>query len=108
MRQLGDAGNLSNDVFTPQQVIVSIHPQFAAWLEKPTRGSAGLGSFPRWPGNPAAAKADCRWHSNASWSARVSKAGCCEKPTALGRSQSILSFHSLRHMFNAAKKFETR
>ncbi len=57
---------------TRKDVTVPIHPRFEAWLSKQTRG---IGKAPVFP--TLAGKAGGGCSSNASWSARRSRAGCC-------------------------------
>jgi integrase len=85
-----------------RKVVLPIHPRFAEWLKKQTRG---IGKAPVFP-----ALAGKRGGGEGGWSmsfrAIMNRAGIhgriLRERNGEGRSQSSLSFHSLRHSFNSA------
>jgi integrase len=85
-----------------RKVVLPIHPVFAQWLRRQTRG---IGKAPVFPG-----LAGKRGGGEGGWSmsfrAIMNRAGIqgriLRERNGEGRSQSSLSFHSLRHSFNSA------
>jgi integrase len=85
-----------------KKVVIPLHPQFMVWLRKQTRG---IGIAPVFPtlfgkdggGNSGLSQTFRRIMERAGIKGRVLREASGE-----GRSLSSLSFHSLRHSFNAA------
>jgi integrase len=87
---------------TGKKIIIPIHPEFAAWLRKQTRGIGQAPVFPSLAGKSGAGKSGL----SMAFKAIMARAGIqgrilCERNTA-GRSVSSLSYHALRHSFNSA------
>ena len=87
---------------TGKTVVVPIHPQFTAWLKKQTRGIGKAAVFPTLAGTSGSGRSGL----SSSFSRIMQRAGIrgrlLRESTGKGRSYSSLSFHSLRHSFNAA------
>jgi len=87
---------------TRKTVTVPIHPQFDAWLEKQTRGIGKAPVFPTLAGKAGSGKSGLSMQFKRIMERAGIKGRLLRKATGQGRSQSSLSFHSLRHSFNAA------
>ena len=79
-----------------------IHPELAAWLKKQTRGIGKAPVFPTLAGKSGGGKSGLssmfrRIMERAGVEGRILR-----ERNGEGRSQSSLSFHSLRHSFNSA------
>jgi integrase len=85
---------------TGKTVCIPIHPQFGVWLLKQTRGIGQAPVFPTLAGKAGALLSTTftRTMQRAGIRGRLLRQATGEK----GRSLSSLSFHSLRHSFNAA------
>lgn len=87
---------------TRAKVKVPIHDQFYDWLRKQTRGVGKAPVFPALCGRTGSGK-----NGLSSQFGRLMKAAGISRramraATGAGRSQSSLTFHSLRHSFNSA------
>ena len=84
---------------TRKDVTLPLHQQFAEWLSEQMRGIAKAPVFPTLAGKVGARLSDQfkRIMEHANIRGRILREANGE-----GRSQSALSFHSLRHSFNAA------
>jgi integrase len=84
---------------TRKDVTLPLHQQFAAWLKKQTRGIGKAPVFPTLVGKVGARLSEQfqRIMERAGIRGRILR-----EATGEGRKQSALSFHSLRHSFNAA------
>ena len=85
-----------------RKVVLPIHPEFAAWLKKQTRGIGKAPVFPTLAGKSGGGKSGLssmfrRIMERAGIEGRILR-----ERNGEGRSQSSLSFHSLRHSFNSA------
>jgi integrase len=85
-----------------RKVVLPIHPVFAAWLKKQTRGIGKAPVFPSLAGKGGGGKSGLssmfrRIMERAGIQGRILR-----ERNGEGRSQSSLSFHSLRHSFNSA------
>lgn len=83
-----------------RKVVLPIHPVFAQWLKKQTRGIGKAPVFPTLAGKSGGGKSGLsikRIMERANIQGRILRERKGE-----GRSQSSLSFHSLRHSFNSA------
>jgi len=87
---------------TRKDVIVPIHPQFALWLKNQTRGIGKAPVFPALAGKSGAGKSGLSMQFKRIMERAKIKGRLLRDATGAGRSQSSLSFHSLRHTFNAA------
>jgi integrase len=87
---------------TRQDVMVPIHPRFGAWLKKQVRGIGKAPVFPTLAGKSGAGKSGLSMQFKRIMERAKIKGRLLRKATGEGRSQSSLSFHSLRHSFNAA------
>src|SRR5262245_39837407 len=87
---------------TRKTVTVPIHPQFDAWLEKQTRGIGKAPVFPTLAGKAGSGKSGLSMQFKRIMERAGIKGRLLREATGEGRSQSSLSFHSLRHSFNAA------
>jgi integrase len=84
-----------------RKVVIPIHPVFASWLSKQTRGIGKAPVFPSLAGKSGAGKSGLsmafkRIMEHAGIQGRILR-----ERNGEGRSQSSLSFHSLRHSFNS-------
>jgi len=84
---------------TRQDVIVPI-PQFALWLKKQTRGIGKAPVFPTLAGKAGGGKSGLSMSFKRIMDRAKIKGRLLRDATGDGRSQSSLSFHSLRHGFN--------
>jgi integrase len=85
-----------------RKVVLPIHPELAAWLKKQTRGIGKAPVFPTLAGKSGGGKSGLssmfrRIMERAGVEGRILR-----ERNGEGRSQSSLSFHSLRHSFNSA------
>lgn len=84
-----------------RKVLLPIHPVFAAWLRKQTRGIGKAPVFPSLAGKSGAGKSGL----SMAFKRIMERAGIhgriLRERNGEGRSQSSLSFHSLRHSFNS-------
>ena len=87
---------------TRTDVTVPVHPQFAAWLKKQTRGIGKAPVFPTLAGKSGAGKSGLSMQFKRIMDRACIRGRILRQSTGEGRSQSSLSFHSLRHSFNAA------
>jgi integrase len=87
---------------TRKDVIVPIHPQFGAWLKEQTRGIGKAPVFPTLAGKSGGGKSGLSMQFKRIMERANIKGRLLRDATGAGRSQSSLSFHSLRHSFNAA------
>jgi integrase len=89
-------------VTTRKTCTVPIHPQFAAWLEKQTRGIGKAPVFPTVAGKSGGGKSGLSMAFKRIMDRASIKGRKLRETSGAGRSQSSLSFHSLRHSFNSA------
>src|SRR4029077_5864602 len=87
---------------TRKDVTVPIHPQFALWLEKQTRGIGKAPVFPTLAGKSGSGKSGLSMAFKRIMERANIRGRLLREANGAGRSQSSLSFHSLRHTFNAA------
>jgi integrase len=87
---------------TRKDVTVPIHPQFASWLEKQTRGIGKAPVFSTLVGKSGAGKSGLSMQFKRIMERAGIRGRILREAVGAGRSQSSLSFHSLRHTFNAA------
>src|SRR5262249_53711265 len=87
---------------TREDVTVPIHPQFASWLEQQTRGIGKAPVFPTLAGKSGAGKSGLSMQFKRIMDRAGIHGRILREANGAGRSQSSLSFHSLRHTFNAA------
>jgi integrase len=85
-----------------RKVVLPIHPELAAWLKKQTRGIGKAPVFPTLAGKSGGGKSGL----SSMFKRIMERAGVegriLRERSGEGRSQSSLSFHSLRHSFNSA------
>jgi integrase len=87
---------------TRKDVMVPIHPRFSAWLKKQTQGIGKAPVFPTLAGKSGAGQNGLSMQFKRIMVRAKIKGRLLRKATGEGHSQSSLSFHSLRHSFNAA------
>jgi len=87
---------------TNTDVELPIHPQFRAWLLKQTRGIGKAPVFPTLAGKSGGGKSGLSMAFKRIMDSANIKGRLLREATGEGRSQSSLSFHSLRHSFNSA------
>jgi integrase len=87
---------------TDKTVTVPIHPQFAAWLDKQTRGIGKAPVFPTLGGKAGGGKSGLSMSFRRIMERAKIKGRLLREANGVGRSQSSLSFHSLRHGFVSA------
>ena len=85
-------------------VVLPMHPDFTTWLSKQTRGIGKATVFPSLAGKSGAGRSGLsmafkRIMEKAGITGRILRA---RAENSAGRTQSSLSFHSLRHSFNSA------
>jgi integrase len=85
-----------------RKVILPIHPVFAAWLTKQTRGIGKAPVFPTLAGKSGAGKSGLSMAFKRIMGRAGIQGRLLRERNGEGRSQSSLSFHSLRHSFNSA------
>jgi integrase len=86
---------------TDKKVTIPIHPDFAAWLASQTRG-IGKAPFPTLAGKSGRGKSGLSMAFKRIMERAKIKGRLLREANGAGRSQSSLSFHSLRHSFNSA------
>src|SRR6266496_2644280 len=87
---------------TRKRVAVPIHPRFAVWLEKKTRGIGKAPVFPTLAGKAGGGKSGLSMAFKRIMEHAEIKGRLLREANGEGRSQSSLSFHSLRHGFVSA------
>jgi integrase len=87
---------------TGKTVTVPMHPEFAAWLQEQTRGIGKAPVFPSLAGKSGAGKSGLSMQFKRTMERAKIKGRLLREANGAGRSQSSLSFHSLRHSFNSA------
>lgn len=87
---------------TRKDVVMPIHPRFGAWLLKQTRGIGKAPVFPTLAGKAGSGKSGLSMSFKRIMERAKIKGRLLRDATGEGRSQSSLSFHSLRHSFNSA------
>ena len=87
---------------TRKDVTIPIHPRFAAWLGKQTRGIGKAPVFLTLADKAGSGKSGLLMTFKRIMDRAGIKGRLLREATGAGRSQSSLSFHSLRHSFNAA------
>jgi integrase len=87
---------------TGKTVTVPIHPQFNAWLDKQTRGIGKAPVFPTLAGKAGGGKSGLSMAFRRIMERAKIKGRLLREANGVGRSQSSLSFHSLRHGFVSA------
>jgi len=87
---------------TGKKVVVPIHDEFAAWLTKQTRGIGKAAVFPTLNGKAGGGKSGLSMAFKRIMERAEIKGRLLRESNGEGRSQSSLSFHSLRHTFNSA------
>jgi integrase len=87
---------------TRKRVTVPIHPQFPAWLDKQTRGIGKAPVFPTLADKAGGGKSGLSMAFKRIMEHAEIKGRLLREANGEGRSQSSLSFHSLRHGFVSA------
>jgi integrase len=87
---------------TRKDVTVPIHPQFASWLQEQTRGIGKAPVFPALAGKSGAGKSGLSMQFKRIMERAGIRGRLLREANGEGRSQSSLSFHSLRHGFVSA------
>ena len=87
---------------TRKDVTVPIHPEFASWLQKQTRGIGKAPVFPTLAGKSGAGKSGLSMQFKRIMERAGIRGRLLREANGEGRSQSSLSFHSLRHGFVSA------
>jgi len=87
---------------TRKTVTVPIHPQFEAWLDKQTRGIGKAPVFTTLAGRSVGGNTGLSMQFKRIMERANIRGRFLRKAVGAGKSQSSLSFHSLRHSFNAA------
>jgi len=85
-----------------RKVVLPIHPVFAAWLRKQTRGIGKAPVFPTLVGKSGGGKSGLSMAFKRIMERAGIQGRMLRERNGEGRSQSSLSFHSLRHSFNSA------
>jgi integrase len=102
------AVNLSEQIITlttrktRKDVTIPIHPRLGAWLGEQTRGIGKAPVFPTLAGKAGSGKSGLSMTFKRIMDRAGIKGRLLREANGAGRSQSSLSFHSLRHSFNAA------
>jgi len=102
------AVNLSKQIITlttrktRKDVTIPIHPRLGAWLGEQTRGIGKAPVFPTLAGKAGSGKSGLSMTFKRIMDRAGIKGRLLREANGAGRSQSSLSFHSLRHSFNAA------
>jgi integrase len=86
---------------TGKKVVVPIHEEFAAWLTRQTRGIGKAPVFPTLNGKAGGGKSGLSMAFKRIMDRAGIKGRLLREANGAGRSQSSLSFHSLRHTFNS-------
>jgi integrase len=84
-----------------RKVVMPIHPVFAAWLKKQTRGIGKAPVFPSLAGKSGGGKSGLSMAFKRIMERAGVQGRILRKRNGEGRTQSSLSFHSLRHSFNS-------
>jgi integrase len=87
---------------TGKTVTVPMHPEFAAWLAGQTRGIGKAPVFPTLAGKSGGGKSGLSMAFKRIMERAGIRGRLLREANGAGRSQSSLSFHSLRHSFNSA------
>jgi integrase len=85
-----------------RKVVLPIHPELAAWLKKQTRGIGKAPVFTSLAGKSGGGKSGLSSSFKRIMDKAEIKGRMLRECNGEGRSQSSLSFHSLRHSFNSA------
>jgi integrase len=85
-----------------RKVVLPIHPVFAGWLRKQTRGIGKAPVFPSLAGKSGGGKSGLSSRFKRIMERAGIQGRILRERNGEGRSQSSLSFHSLRHSFNSA------
>jgi integrase len=85
-----------------RKVVLPIHRELAAWLKKQTRGIGKMPVFPSLVGKSGAGKSGLSMAFKRIMQRAKIEGRILRERNGEGRSQSSLSFHSLRHSFNSA------
>jgi integrase len=85
-----------------RKVVLPIHPTFAQWLKKQTRGIGKAPVFPSLAGKSGGGKSGLSMQFKRILDRAGIQGRMLRERNGEGRSQSSLSFHSLRHSFNSA------
>jgi integrase len=85
-----------------RKVVLPIHPVFAAWLKKQTRGIGKAPVLPSLAGKSGGGKSGLSMMFKRIMERAEIEGRILRERNGEGRSQSSLSFHSLRHSFNSA------
>jgi integrase len=87
---------------TGKKVTIPIHPEFAGWLARQTRGIGKAPVFSALAGKSGGGKSGLSMAFKRIMDRAGIKGRLLREASGAGRSQSSLSFHSLRHSFNSA------
>jgi len=87
---------------TGKTVTVPMHPEFAAWLAGQTRGIGKAPVFPTLAGKSGGGTSGVSMAFKRIMERAGIRGRLLREASGAGRSQSSLSFHSLRHSFNSA------
>ena len=87
---------------TGKTVTVPMHPEFAAWLAGQTCGIGKAPVFPTLAGKSGGGKSGLSMAFKRIMERAGIRGRLLREANGAGRSQSSLSFHSLRHSFNSA------
>src|SRR5438045_120755 len=98
-RRFRRANHHGNDAENTQESCRPIHPRFAVWLEKQTRGIGKAPVFPTLAGKAGGGKSGLSMAFKRIMEHAEIKGRLLREANGEGRSQSSLSFHSLRHGF---------
>jgi integrase len=85
-----------------RKIVLPIHPQFAEWLKKQARGIGKAPVFPSLAGKSGGGKSGLSMAFKRIMERANIRGRILRERNGAGRSQSSLSFHSLRHSFNSA------
>jgi integrase len=85
-----------------RKVVLPIHSVFATWLKKQTRGIGKAPVFPSLAGKAGGGKSGLSMAFKRIMERAGIQGRLLRERNGEGRSQSSLSFHSLRHSFNSA------
>ena len=87
---------------TGKKIVLPVHPEFFTWLNRQTRGIGKAPVFPTLAGKSGAGKSGLSSQFGRIMNKAGIKGRLLREANGAGRSQSSLSFHSLRHTFNSA------
>ena len=87
---------------TGKKIVLPVHPEFFTWLNRQTRGIGKAPVFPTLAGKSGAGKSGLSSQFGRIMNKAGIKGRLLREANGAGRSQSSLSFHSLRHSFNSA------